>query len=80
MELAVDVLCVSIDRPIQEIKPERNPDQFDGEEFKVDGHLLKIQNNAFHHKSPIVVGQKGISYHILRKFDQGSFGSLYYAR
>lgn len=60
MELAaIQVVDISMDHPYSEFQVERNPDQFEAEEYKVDGQLLKIQNNAFHLKYPIVVGQKG---------------------
>ena len=60
-------------------EPDRNLDQFDMEEFKVDDQLIKIQNNAFHLKYPIVVGQRGECYQINRCFDEGSFGRIYHA-
>jgi hypothetical protein len=42
MELAVEIANINLLHHIPEILPGRDPDMFEGEEFKVDGLLLKI--------------------------------------
>lgn len=56
----------------------RDPDMFELEEHKVEPILVKLKNSCFHKKVPIIVGQKGNCYKILRHFDQGSFGMMFY--
>jgi len=51
---------------------------FELEEHKVEPMLVKLRNTCFHKKVPIIVGQKGNCYKILRHFDQGSFGMMFY--
>lgn len=46
----------------------------------IDENLKNIQRACLTQRCPVVIGQKGVCYKIMRNIDQGSFGMIFNTR